>query len=76
MLVLLEVLKRQIQDKSKDTVIQIIKEREDLVRDTVDRKKCMVTYGLRKKKNPNKYRREREEREVVKKVIQTVQDDT
>ena len=53
------MLKKQIQDKTKDTVIQIMKEKEDLVRDTVDRKKCMVIYGLHEKKNPNKYRRKR-----------------
>ena len=48
-----EVIKKQIQDKTKDTVIQIVKEKEeDLVRDTVDRKKCMVIYGLQEKKNP------------------------
>ena len=33
-------------------------------------------YGLQEKKNPNKYGREREEREVVKKVLQKVQNDT
>ena len=71
-----EVIKKQIQDKTKDTVIQIVKEKEeDLVRDTVARKKCMVIYGLQEKKNPNKYGREREERELVNKIIKKVQDD-
>ena len=37
-----EVVKKQIHDKTKDTVIQVIKEKEDLMRDAVDRKKCMV----------------------------------
>ena len=59
-----EVIKKQIQDKTKDTVIPMIKEKENLVRDTVDRKKCMVIYGLQEKKNANKYGREREERVV------------
>ena len=39
----------------------------------MDRKKCLVIYGLQEKKNPNKYRRERE---LVKKIIQKVQDNT
>ena len=65
------VLKKQIQDKTKDTVFQVIKEKEDLIRDTVYRKKCMLIYGLREKKNPHKNSREREEREV-KKVIHKV----
>ena len=36
----------------------------------------MVIYGIQEKKNPNKYGREREEKELVRKVIQKVQDDT
>ena len=44
-----EIIKKQIQDNTKDTVIQIIKEKENLVRDTVDRKKCFVIYGLQEK---------------------------
>ena len=71
-----EVINKQIQDKTKDTVIQIIMEKENLVRDTVNRKKCMVLFGLQEKKNSNKYGREREERELVRKVIQKVQDNT
>ena len=46
-----EVVKKQIQEKTKDTVIQVIKEKEELVRDTVDKKKCMVIFGLPEKKN-------------------------
>lgn len=71
-----EVVKKQILEKTKDTVIQVIKEKEVLVRDTVDKKKCMVIFGLNEKKNPNKFAREREEREVAKQVIKTVQDST
>ena len=41
----------------------------------MERKKCMVIYGLQEKKNPNKYGRQREERELVKKVIKKVQDE-
>ena len=57
-----EVVRRQIQEKTKDTVIQVIKEKEELVRDTVDKRKCLVIFGLREKKIPNKYVREKEER--------------
>ena len=49
-----EIIKKQIQDNTKDTVIQIIVEKENLVRDTVDRKKCLAIYGIQEKKNPNK----------------------
>ena len=69
-----EVVKKQIQEKTKDVVIQVIKEKEDLVRDTVDKKKCLIIFGLKEKKNLNKYVREREEKELVKNIIQTVQE--
>ena len=69
-----EVVRRQIQEKTKDTVIQVIKEKEELVRDTVDKRKCLVIFGLREKKIPNKYAREKEERELARQVIQFVQD--
>ena len=47
------------QEKTKDTVIQVIKEKEKLVHDTVDRNKCIVIFGLQEKKNLNRYVRER-----------------
>ena len=42
----MKIVKKQVQDKTKDTIIQIIKQKENLVRDTVDRKKCMAIYGI------------------------------
>ena len=42
-----EVIKKQLQEKTKDTVILIIKEKEDLVRDTVDRKTCIIIFEAR-----------------------------
>ncbi|MPC89083.1 hypothetical protein E2C01_084012 [Portunus trituberculatus] len=47
-----------------------------MVRDAVDKKKSFVIYGMREKKNPNKFTREREEREMAKNVIKRVQDST
>ena len=37
----------------------------------MDRKKYMVIYGLWERKNPNKYGREREEEELVKKSYES-----
>ncbi|MPC71963.1 hypothetical protein E2C01_066255 [Portunus trituberculatus] len=70
----LEVVKRQIQENMKVTVIEVIKEKEDLVRDTVDKKKSFMIFGMKEKKNPNKFTRECEERELAKTVIIRVQD--
>ena len=70
-----EVVKQQIQEKTKDAVIKVIKEKEDLVRDAVDKKKCLVIFGLQEKKNPVTFVREKEEKEVVKKIISVIQDE-
>lgn len=70
-----EVVKKQIQENTKDTVIQVIKEKEVLVRDTVDKKKCMVFFRLQEKKNLVKSVREREEKELVRKIITLVQEE-
>ncbi len=45
-----EVVKKQIQEKTKDRVIQVIKEKEVLVRDTVEKKKCMVFSDCKRRK--------------------------
>ena len=58
-----------------DAVTKVIKEKENLVRDTVDKKKCLVIYGLNEKKNMIRFAREKEEKELVKEIIRVVQDE-
>ena len=70
-----KVVKQQIQEKTKDTVIQVIKEKDNLVRYTVDKKKCMVIFGLQEKRNPVKMVREREEKKLVRNIVSLVQDE-
>lgn len=41
-------------------VIKIIKEKSNLVRDTVQRKMCMVVFGVKEKNLPMKTAREKE----------------
>ncbi|MPC73981.1 hypothetical protein E2C01_068325 [Portunus trituberculatus] len=71
-----EVVRRQIQENTKVAVLEVTKEKEDLVRDAVEKKKSFVIYGMREKKNPNKFTIEREEREMAKAVIKRVQEST
>ncbi|MPC95095.1 hypothetical protein E2C01_090291 [Portunus trituberculatus] len=71
-----EVVRRQIQENMKVAVIEVIKEKENMVQDAVDKKKSFEIYGMRDKKNPNKFTRECEEREMAKTVIKRVQDST
>ena len=47
---LAEVIKKQIQEKTQDAVLKVIKEKEDVVRDTVERNRYMVIFGLNEKK--------------------------
>lgn len=68
-----EVVQKQIEEKTKNTVIQVIQEKKDMVKDAIEKKKCLVIYGLTEKKNPVKYTREKEEKELVKKVVKEVQ---
>ncbi|MPC51100.1 hypothetical protein E2C01_044939 [Portunus trituberculatus] len=66
-----EVVRRQIQENMKVAVIEVIKEKEDLLRDAVDKKKSFVIYGMREKKNPNKFTRECEKKEIGQNCYQT-----
>ncbi|MPC33631.1 hypothetical protein E2C01_026986 [Portunus trituberculatus] len=45
-----EVVKQQIREKTKDTVIQAAKEKQELVRNMVSKKKCIVKYGVEEKR--------------------------
>ena len=69
-----EMIQRQVQENTKSTVIQVIKEKDELVRDAVDKKRSMVILGLQEKKNPVTFVREREEKELAKEIIKIVQD--
>ena len=70
-----EIMDQQVKDKTKETVIQVIKEKDNLVRDAVDKKKCIVIFGVQEKKNPVKFVRERENKEIARNIIKRVQDD-
>ncbi|MPC38835.1 hypothetical protein E2C01_032351 [Portunus trituberculatus] len=70
------LVKRQSQENTKVAVIEVIKEKEDLMRDTMDKKKGFLIFWMKEKKNPNKITREHEERGLAKTVIKRVQDST
>ena len=43
-------------------VVRVIKEKGNMVRDTVDKKKCVVMYGLEEREKPIRHGREKEEK--------------
>ena len=53
----------------------MIKEKGNIVRDAVDKKKCVVVYGLQEREQPIRRVREKEEKKMVKEVITVVQDE-
>ncbi|XP_076037043.1 uncharacterized protein LOC143022627 isoform X1 [Oratosquilla oratoria] len=68
-----EIVKQQMQDNAKDTIIQVINEKANWVRDTVDRKKCIVVYGLKEKQGLARYMREKEEKETAVEILNEIQ---
>ena len=69
-----EVVEQQIQEKTREEVVKVIQEKQNLVRDTVEKKKCLIIYGLKERKNNVKTEREKELKESVKKVMEAVND--
>ena len=60
----------------KEKVVKVIKEKERLVRDTVDKVKCIVIFGVREDKETNRLERDLQEKEKVKGVlIEILEDD-
>lgn len=68
-----EILSKQFEDQAKETVIKVIKEKHGLVRDAVEKKRCVVLFGVKEKKNPVRHVREKEEKEVAAKIVEAAQ---
>ncbi|MPC75628.1 hypothetical protein E2C01_070021 [Portunus trituberculatus] len=73
-----ESLKKIVEKQQKekqgitDKVISVIKEKKKLVRDTVDKVKCVVVFGVREEKIVNRSEREAKEKEEIKNILMTV----
>jgi len=72
-----EIIESQKQDKENLTnaVIKVIKEKDNIIRDTVDKKKCVIIFGVKEKILPVRPIREKDEMEVVKDILQVVQEE-
>ncbi len=53
--------------------MKVIKQKESMVRDTVDKKKCIVIYGLKEETEPVRYKREGEQKKVAEDVVRNIQ---
>ena len=62
------------QNLLTEKVVQVIKEKDNLVRDTVDKKKTVIVFGLKEEHIPVLSERE-EGKQCVQELIDTVQED-
>ena len=66
---------KKAKEDIKSNVVSVIKEKEKLVRDTVDKVKCVVIFGIKEEKNVNRLEREQKEKEKVNEVLKEVIDE-
>ena len=72
-----EIMKQQREEQRNNLekeVVQVLKKKENMVRDIVEKKQCVVVFGLEERVLPYKTEREREELRLAKDVVQAVQD--
>ena len=73
-----QIVQEQVMGKDQaitEKVIKVIKEKPEIVRDTVEKKKSLVIIGLKEEVMPVKSTRERNERVAVEKVIEEIQEE-
>ena len=72
-----EIMKEQMADRDelRKGIIRVIKEEKKVVRDVVDKCKCVVVFGLKEEKIINKMEREEKEKEKIRKVLITAVND-
>ena len=77
-----EIIRKQQEEHDKEMakkVVKIIKEKDNIVRDTVQKKMCVVIFGDKEKNIPNRVIREREElkraKEILGKVMEEEEDE-
>ena len=74
-----EIINNQMKKKEeamKKTVIQVIKEKEELVRHTVEKKKCIMVFGVGEEKTPMRQEREKKEKDVTRKLVEVATNET
>lgn len=72
------IVEQQVKAKDEEItekVIKVIKEKPDMVRDTVERKKSVVVVGIKEEFTPNRRTREGKDKEEVEHVIEAIQEE-
>ena len=72
-----KIMEQQQKDENemKEKIVSVIKEKKNLVRDTIDKIKCVIVFGVKEEKIVNRMEREEKEKDKIKHIIATVVDD-
>lgn len=73
-----EVIKQQEEEHKNNLekqVIQVLKRKENMVRDMVEKKQCVIVFGLKEKVLPSRNERVKDEMKVARDIISEVGDD-
>ena len=65
---------KENKENLEKEVIRVIKKKEALVRDTVDKNKCVIVFGLKERVQPVTTTRERDELVLAKEVVASVKE--
>ena len=70
-----EIMEKQFKQREEvveKTVLKVIKEKPNVVRDSVEKKKCVIVFGLKEEALPIRNVREQHERKVAEEVVEVV----
>lgn len=73
-----QIMEEQVKAKDEgitEKVIKVIKEKPEIVRDTVEKKKSLVIFGIKEENAPIRTTREKRDKEEVEKVINVIQEE-
>ncbi|XP_076047896.1 uncharacterized protein LOC143029210 [Oratosquilla oratoria] len=70
-----DIIKQQMKEQTEDSVIKVIRQKENIVRNLADKKKCIIILGMEEKHNPDRTTRIKEENEKVSRLLESVQED-
>ena len=72
-----QIIEHQKKEKEEmeKKIVNVIKEKKKMVRDTVDKVKCVVLFGVKEENMVDRMERERKEKENIKKVVTEVVED-
>ena len=68
---LMHIIEQQKKEKQEmeSKIVSVIKEKKKMVRDTVDKVKCVILFGVKEENIVDRLERERKEKEKIRKIV-------